>query len=81
MIVLLGIAVILLLLLVLKPAGPPSVRAVHRPRRRPGRQRPPVPPVVRHIPFGHAWYGYLMRRLAERPANLTFFLRSLVSRN
>jgi hypothetical protein len=33
-----------------------------------------------YIPFGHDWYGYFMRRLAERPANLTFFLRSLVSR-
>jgi proline dehydrogenase len=26
------------------------------------------------------WYGYLMRRLAERPANLAFFLRALVGR-
>ncbi len=32
-----------------------------------------------YIPFGHEWYGYLMRRLAERPSNLTFFLRSLLS--
>jgi proline dehydrogenase len=32
-----------------------------------------------YVPFGREWYGYLMRRLAERPANLTFFLRSLVS--
>ncbi len=32
-----------------------------------------------YIPFGEEWYGYLMRRLAERPSNLTFFLRSLVS--
>src|SRR3954447_11394663 len=32
-----------------------------------------------YVPFGQEWYGYLMRRLAERPANLTFFLRSLVS--
>ncbi len=32
-----------------------------------------------YIPYGQEWYGYLMRRLAERPANLTFFLRSLVS--
>jgi proline dehydrogenase len=31
-----------------------------------------------YIPFGEDWYGYLVRRLAERPANLTFFLRSLV---
>ncbi|WP_354437897.1 proline dehydrogenase family protein [Marmoricola sp. OAE513] len=32
-----------------------------------------------YVPYGHQWYGYLMRRLAERPANLTFFLRSLLS--
>jgi proline dehydrogenase len=32
-----------------------------------------------YVPFGQEWYGYLMRRLAERPANLTFFLRSLIS--
>ena len=31
-------------------------------------------------PFGPDWYPYLMRRLAERPANLLFFLRSVVSR-
>ena len=31
-------------------------------------------------PFGTQWYGYLVRRLAERPANLTFFLRALVAR-
>jgi proline dehydrogenase len=34
-----------------------------------------------YIPFGNDWYGYFMRRLAERPANLAFFLRSLVSKN
>jgi proline dehydrogenase len=38
--------------------------------------------VVRvYVPFGGQWYGYLMRRLAERPANVAFFLRSLVSRS
>jgi len=31
-------------------------------------------------PFGPDWYPYLMRRLAERPANLGFFMRSLVRR-
>ncbi len=31
-------------------------------------------------PFGPDWFPYLMRRLAERPANLTFFLRSLFGR-
>ena len=34
-----------------------------------------------YIPFGNDWYGYFMRRLAERPANLAFFLRSLVTKN
>jgi proline dehydrogenase len=29
-------------------------------------------------PFGPEWYRYLMRRLAERPANLLFFLRNLL---
>jgi proline dehydrogenase len=33
-----------------------------------------------YIPYGQEWYGYLMRRLAERPSNLTFFLHSLVSK-
>jgi proline dehydrogenase len=31
-------------------------------------------------PFGPDWYPYLMRRLAERPANLGFFLRNAVRR-
>ena len=30
-----------------------------------------------YVPFGDQWYPYFMRRLAERPANLVFFLRSL----
>ena len=34
-----------------------------------------------YTPYGDEWYGYLMRRLAERPANLVFFLRALVSRS
>jgi proline dehydrogenase len=33
-----------------------------------------------YIPYGTEWYGYLMRRLAERPHNLALFLRSLVSK-
>jgi proline dehydrogenase len=32
-----------------------------------------------YVPYGGDWYGYLVRRLAERPANLAFFLRSLRS--
>jgi proline dehydrogenase len=30
-----------------------------------------------YLPYGDQWYGYLMRRLAERPANVAFFLRAL----
>ncbi|MFC7496684.1 MULTISPECIES: proline dehydrogenase family protein [unclassified Nocardioides] len=33
-----------------------------------------------YVPYGTEWYGYLMRRMAERPQNLTFFLRSLISK-
>jgi proline dehydrogenase len=33
-----------------------------------------------YVPYGSEWYGYLMRRLAERPQNLTFFVRSLISK-
>ena len=33
-----------------------------------------------YLPYGAQWYGYLMRRLAERPANLAFFARGLVSK-
>ena len=34
-----------------------------------------------YVPYGAQWYGYLMRRLAERPANLGFFARALTSRH
>jgi proline dehydrogenase len=33
-----------------------------------------------YVPYGTEWYGYLMRRLAERPQNLSFFVRSLISK-
>jgi proline dehydrogenase len=33
-----------------------------------------------YVPYGAQWYGYLMRRLAERPQNLSFFVRSLISK-
>jgi proline dehydrogenase len=33
-----------------------------------------------YVPFGTQWYGYFVRRIAERPANLTFFLRALAER-
>jgi proline dehydrogenase len=32
------------------------------------------------VPFGGYWFPYLMRRLAERPANLAFFLKGAFSR-
>jgi proline dehydrogenase len=34
-----------------------------------------------YVPYGGDWYGYFMRRLAERPANLQFFLRSLATKS
>jgi proline dehydrogenase len=33
-----------------------------------------------YVPFGSQWYAYFVRRLAERPANLSFFLRALAER-
>lgn len=33
-----------------------------------------------YVPYGHDWYGYFTRRLAERPANMAFFLRALVGK-
>lgn len=33
-----------------------------------------------YVPFGTQWYGYFVRRLAERPANLAFFLRAVTQR-
>ncbi len=33
-----------------------------------------------YVPFGAAWYPYFMRRLAERPANLWFMVRSALRR-
>ncbi|WP_137726238.1 proline dehydrogenase family protein [Prescottella subtropica] len=34
-----------------------------------------------YVPYGAQWYGYFMRRLAERPSNLRFFLRSTLTRS
>ncbi|WP_119728239.1 proline dehydrogenase family protein [Thermomonospora amylolytica] len=34
-----------------------------------------------YVPYGREWYGYAMRRMAERPANLAFVLRSLATRS
>jgi proline dehydrogenase len=32
-----------------------------------------------YLPYGEEWYPYLVRRLAERPANLVFFVRALLA--
>lgn len=37
-------------------------------------------PLRIYVPYGVAWYPYLTRRMAERPANVTFFLRAAISR-
>jgi len=37
-------------------------------------------PLRIYVPYGVAWYPYLTRRLAERPANVLFFLRALFGR-
>jgi proline dehydrogenase len=31
-----------------------------------------------YVPFGEAWYPYLMRRMAERPANLLFIVNAVL---
>jgi proline dehydrogenase len=33
-----------------------------------------------YVPYGDEWYGYLVRRMAERPSNLAFFLRSVATK-
>lgn len=30
-----------------------------------------------YVPYGEDWYGYFMRRLAERPANVAFVLKGI----
>ncbi len=37
-------------------------------------------PLRIYVPYGVAWYPYLTRRMAERPANIMFFLRAALSR-
>lgn len=36
-------------------------------------------PVRVYVPYGTDWYGYFMRRLAERPANVAFVLKGMFS--
>jgi proline dehydrogenase len=33
-----------------------------------------------YVPYGTDWYGYFMRRLAERPANVAFVLKGMMKR-
>jgi proline dehydrogenase len=33
-----------------------------------------------YVPYGRDWYGYLVRRLAERPANVAFLARAVASK-
>jgi proline dehydrogenase len=33
-----------------------------------------------YIPYGQQWYSYLVRRMAERPANTMVFLRGLATK-
>jgi proline dehydrogenase len=33
-----------------------------------------------YIPYGAEWYGYMVRRMAEKPANMALFLKSLTSK-
>ena len=37
-------------------------------------------PVRVYVPYGKEWYPYFIRRLAERPANLWFFVSNLFRR-
>ena len=37
-------------------------------------------PLRIYVPYGVAWYPYLTRRMAERPANIMFFARAALSR-
>jgi proline dehydrogenase len=32
-----------------------------------------------YVPYGEAWYPYLMRRMAERPANLLFIVNAVLA--
>jgi len=32
-----------------------------------------------YVPYGDDWWGYMVRRMAEKPANLALFLKSLSS--
>jgi len=51
---------------------------------RPEEQRRPVKAGERmrvYIPYGAEWYGYMVRRMAEKPANMALFMRSMTSKS
>ena len=33
-----------------------------------------------YLPYGEDWYGYMVRRMAEKPANMALFLKALTSK-
>ncbi|WP_432544330.1 proline dehydrogenase family protein [Kineococcus sp. SYSU DK002] len=62
-----------------RPAGSAEFQMLYG-IRAPEQQRLARTHAVRvYVPYGTDWYGYFSRRLAERPANLAFFARSLVA--
>ena len=54
--------------------------ALRHPARGAEAHRRPRDQMRVYIPYGEEWYGYLMRRMAERPANVAFFLRALATK-
>ncbi|MFB9385705.1 proline dehydrogenase family protein [Pseudonocardia petroleophila] len=58
-----------------------EIQMLHGVRPREQRELAAAGETVRvYLPYGTEWYGYFVRRLAERPANLAFFARSLLTR-
>lgn len=63
-----------------RPAGSYEHQFLYGIRRDEQRRLAELGETVRvYVPYGQEWYGYLMRRIAERPANALFFARSLIS--
>ena len=61
--------------------GAHAMVATHDPRPLEQRRLAAAGHTVRvYVPYGTDWYGYFVRRLAERPANLAFFLRAMLGR-
>ena len=64
-----------------RPAGSFEYQMLHGVRPDEQRRLAAAGAKVRvYVPYGGDWYPYLVRRLAERPANLALFLRSLGSK-